>query len=183
MCIVAVTGHRPEKLGDDYDYTSPLVAAIREDMKRILVNKGCTLAICGMALGIDTVFALLALELHIPLMCVIPFKGQETRWPPKSQQIYNEILKQAFDIVCLYENKTEKLVDNLFVAVLLQERNQFMVNQLIPPNDYLIGVWDGSKGGTRNCMKYAYKHLPQENIIRINPNDYRSILTPQGKLF
>ena len=35
--------------------------------------------------------------------------------------------------------------------------------------DKVIAVWDGSKGGTYNCVKYAEKQ--NKEIIVINPND------------
>lgn len=47
----------------------------------------------------------------------------------------------------------------------LQIRNEYMVDNA----DVVIAVWDGSKGGTCNCVNYAKKI--GKNIIQINPKD------------
>lgn len=184
MCTIAVTGPRPHKLGNDYEYTSPLVLAIREDLRRILVNEGCTQVIAGMALGIDTVTALLALELNIPLVAAVPFRGQEKRWPRYAQELYHSILERAFDVVYVHEIDVSAGYDQQLIKRMLIERNKWMVDRLIEATDKkLIAVWDGGDGGTRSCYNYARKNLGEEYIIRINPNDYVSILSPQTKLF
>ena len=35
----------------------------------------------------------------------------------------------------------------------MQLRNQYMVDQA----DYIVAAWDGTKGGTGNCVDYAVK--------------------------
>ena len=47
----------------------------------------------------------------------------------------------------------------------MQERNEWMVNNC----DVLIAVWDGTSGGTANCVKYA--ESLQLDIRRINPKE------------
>ena len=47
----------------------------------------------------------------------------------------------------------------------MQKRNEEMVDRC----DLLIGVWDGSKGGTYNCINYAIDH--GREIVRINPTE------------
>ena len=42
----------------------------------------------------------------------------------------------------------------------MQKRNEYMVDKC----DILLAVWDGSAGGTNNCVKYARK-LDKEIII------------------
>ena len=46
----------------------------------------------------------------------------------------------------------------------MQTRNEWMVNHC----DKLIAVWNGSDGGTGNCVNYA-KSINKE-IIYINPD-------------
>ena len=46
---------------------------------------------------------------------------------------------------------------------LMQKRNEYMVDLA----DKVIAVWDSSKGGTANCVKYAEK--VGKEIIRIEP--------------
>ena len=45
----------------------------------------------------------------------------------------------------------------------MQKRNEYMVDL----TDKVIAVWDGSKGGTGNCVRYAEKC--GKEIIRILP--------------
>ena len=47
----------------------------------------------------------------------------------------------------------------------MEKRNEYMVDH----SDIVIAVWDGSKSGTENCIKYAQKL--NKRIIRINPNN------------
>ena len=53
--------------------------------------------------------------------------------------------------------------DEEYKPWLMQKRNEYMVNL----SDKIIAVWNGSKSGTQNCIKYATK-LGKE-IIRIEP--------------
>ena len=67
---IAITGHRPNKLGNDYDLTSELIQKIKAKLGNILnfhkVNAITfdrdLILITGMALGIDTLFAQIAIE-------------------------------------------------------------------------------------------------------------------------
>jgi len=46
----------------------------------------------------------------------------------------------------------------------MQKRNQFMVDN----SRVIIAYWDGSKGGTKNCLDYAL--LKNKTIYQINPS-------------
>ena len=52
-----------------------------------------------------------------------------------------------------------------YAAWKMQKRNQFMVDH----SNLLIAVWDGSSGGTSNCVAYAKKIGLQ--IVLFNPKD------------
>lgn len=180
MCTIAVTGHRPKKLWNDYDLVKPSTRAIGVDIGRILLEQQCTKAICGVALGIDTMFAMRAITLGIPLIAVVPFKEQANRWPKKSQTTYYDILCHAQEVVYLNELNMAYVADPSYINRLLMERNIWMVNQLVEPQDKLLAVWDGlEKGGTYSCYKYARMRIGEERIIRLNPSDY----VIQKKLF
>lgn len=114
-----------------------------------------------MALGVDTVFALATLELRdlglpIELECAIPCRNHSSKWFDNSVKVYNAILEQAdYETLvsdCEYNNNV------------MQIRNVYMVDNC----DVLIAVWDGTSGGTANCVKYA--ESIGKRIIRINPN-------------
>lgn len=59
---IAVTGHRPNKLYG-YNLNNKKNIELKEKFKEILIENNCTEAITGMALGVDTIFALSVLEL------------------------------------------------------------------------------------------------------------------------
>ena len=156
---ICVTGHRPNKLYG-YDVYHPQWVKLKETFKYLLKKYQCEEAITGMALGVDTVFALAALELKeegypIKLHCAIPCRNHSSRWVKESVLLYNDILSKA---------DTVKLVsDEEYKPYLMQKRNEYMVDLA----DKVIAVWDGSKGGTGNCVAYAQKC--KKDIVRIKP--------------
>jgi len=160
--IVAFTGHRPNKLGG-YKIPNPTYNRIYKELTAVLKELNPTKAISGMALGVDQWAAKICLDLGIPFIAAVPFPGQESKWPESSQRIYKILLKKADDIVMVN--------DAPFAAKKLQLRNEWMVDQLTNPEDRLVAVFDGTEGGTYNCVKYAEKH--EKQIIRIDPTNLR----------
>ena len=156
---ISVTGHRPNKMYG-YDIYNKKWTELKEKFKSLLIENNCDEAITGMALGVDTVFALAVLELKeegydIKLHCAIPCKNHSCKWIKESVDLYNDILSKA---------DTVKLVsDEEYKPWLMQKRNEYMVDLA----DKVIAVWDGSNGGTGNCVRYAEKC--GKEIIRILP--------------
>lgn len=156
---ICVTGHRPGKMYG-YDLSDTRWVALKERFREILLKENCGEAISGMALGVDTVFALAVLELKeegypIRLHCAIPCRNQSKRWFRASVDLYNQILAKA-DIVRLVSDEEYK-------PYLMQKRNEYMVDL----SDKVIAVWNGSAGGTGNCVAYARKK--GKEILRILP--------------
>lgn len=151
--VVAFTGHRPDKLGGYYD--NPIAKWVKGQIVKNLSKLKPSKIISGMALGVDTWAAEAAIELGIPFEAAIPFEGQELRWPTKSQDKFNYLRSKASEvtIVC----------DGGYHPKKMQLRNQHMVNS----SDILIAIWDGSTGGTKNCIDYAKSK--DKKIIFINP--------------
>lgn len=158
---LAFSGHRPEKIGG-YDLDNPCSKWIKKEIiKQIDINKPSTL-ISGMALGVDTIVALLAIELDLELIAAIPFNGQEKIWPQKSKDLYNQILQ--------YKKINKVIVcDGGYEPYKMQVRNKWMVDNC----DKLIAVYDGTKGGTANCFNYAIK-INKPTFV-INPNDFNKM--------
>ncbi len=107
--------------------------------------------ISGMALGWDQALALAALEANIPLIAAVPFKGQERMWPRSSQEVFNNILACAEQIVYVDEvhgYKIPGIREGVYHPAKMQVRNNWMVKH----SDLMAVLWDGSKGGTGNCM-------------------------------
>lgn len=156
---IAATGHRPDKLLREYDMRGPLSNWISEQFERVMEEHKPEVCISGMALGVDMIFAATALHRKIPVLAAIPFEGQETKWPDASQRTYWSILNHP-----LVERKY--VCEPGYSSFKMQVRNQFMVDTC----NMLIAVWDGTPGGTANCVKYA--STTNRNTIFINPNDY-----------
>lgn len=138
--ILAATGHRPDKLGG---YEPWAQRQVHEFARFLLSQWQPSRVVVGMALGWDTAVALGALDLGLPLIACVPFAGQELRWPLESQRIYGRILEQAAAV--------ELVCSGGYAAHKMQLRNRAMVDQC----DLLLACWDGSPGGTANCVEYA----------------------------
>lgn len=153
--IAAVTGHRPDKLGGEYDLKGPYSGYIRDQLRQEIELYNIETAISGMALGVDTLWALLALDMGLNLTAAIPFKGQESRWPEKSKKVFNDILSHP---------RTKQVIvsDGGYGSWKMQVRNVWMVDHC----DILFAVWDGTKGGTGNCVEYARKVHRKMDIIK-----------------
>lgn len=144
---IAFTGHRLDKVGGFED-------VVRKHMLLALAVARPSEVISGMASGIDTWAALTALKLNIPLRCAVPFKGQEKLWPHEACKVYQHILSQAafVNIVC----------EGGYHASKMQARNEWMVDRCA----LLLAYWNGSTGGTKNCLDYA-RRVERDRLIFI----------------
>lgn len=140
--IIAATGHRPDKLGGyERDATEKLIAFAEQCVRRHAPD----VVISGMALGWDKAVAFAALALKIPLVAALPFRGQEKVWPVVAQIEYHDILSRASKVVYVDPHG--------YAPWKMQRRNEWMVDSA----DKILALWNGSAGGTANCIKYARK--------------------------
>lgn len=169
--IVAFTGHRPDKLGG-YN-PSPTQDRVRAKIRDFLEDVGrhtcdcgksrwgrmsdlcyCGEMCCGtvtytqyvisgMALGVDQWAAEICVELGIPFTAAVPCDGHGSNWPLESQANYCDLLAKAA--------RVHVVSPGPYAAWKLQRRNEWMVDNC----ELLVAVWDGSRGGTANCVKYA----------------------------
>lgn len=133
--IVAFTGHRPSKLIGRVSEVSGAIHAF-------LLETRPDEVISGMAEGVDQIAAAWCRILRIPWRAAVPFPGQESRWTERARENYHKLILDARDIV---------LVDEEYHPWSFQKRNEYMVDHC----DLLVAVWDGSDGGTGNCIRYA----------------------------
>lgn len=161
--VICVTGHRPNKLYG-YNLIDKRYLELKELFKKFLKEQNCKEAITGMALGVDTIFALAVIELKeegfdISLHCAVPCFNHTSAWFNKEDiKRYNDILEKA-DI--------KKIVTEApYAPYVMQKRNEYMVNNA----DMVLSVHDGSKGGTYNCVLYAKKK--EKSIYNISPNEF-----------
>jgi len=153
--IVAFTGHRPQKLGG-FKLPNPIYNNVCQQIEKTLRELKPDKVISGMALGVDQWAASISYKLGIPFIAAVPFIGQESVWATESKKIYNKLLAKAVEKVIVSDGE--------YSAQKLQIRNEWLCNH----SDILLAIFDGSPGGTANCIKYA-KSINMKIII-INPN-------------
>lgn len=141
--IVGFTGHRsvinPEK--------------VKERLVQALKELNPTKTISGMAIGFDTLAAKTCIELDIPFLAAVPFKGQESIWPAFVQEEYHRLLEFAQEIVIVSEGD--------YAAWKMQYRNRYIVDN----SDVIVTYFNGNRGGTFSCHKYAEEQ--DKKIINI----------------
>ncbi len=156
--VVSVTGHRPDKLFG-YDIHDIRYFLMVQRMKNYLVNVKCTEAVTGMALGVDLLFAQAVLMLKdegskIKLHCAIPCQNHKAKWGNSDWTIkYDEVLQRADFVKTVCERPYDRFV--------MQIRNEYMVDL----SDRVLAVYNGSSGGTKNCIDYAIKKGKKVDII------------------
>jgi uncharacterized phage-like protein YoqJ len=155
------TGHRPNKLkGYNPDDNKELLWEIHNAIVYLIENKKVTTFINGLALGVDMWSAKIVLKLkekypHIKLISAIPCRNHSSKWNLESRLMWEEICEKSDEVVLV--------TDEDYKPYLMQVRNEWMVSK----SDYVVAVWDGSGGGTANCVKSAEKQ--NKEIIRIAP--------------
>lgn len=148
--ILCGTGHRPNKLGG---YGEDVAHNLRIVAGNWLERYGPEKVISGMALGWDQQLALAAIALNIPVIAAVPFSGQEKAWPLASQEVFHFIIDKAADV--------EVVSAGGYAPWKMQVRNQWMVDNA----KIVLALWDGSDGGTANCIRYAEsKNKPITNL-------------------
>ena len=139
---------------------NPVRVKLRQLMREQLVKLAPEKTFSGMALGIDQDFVSVCIDLKIPFVAAVPFLEQASQWPEESQRIYYALLDEAVQVVYVSEPG--------YAVWKMQKRNEWMVDQ-VGEDGVVLAIWDGSSGGTGNCVKYA-KRLDRQ-IVRINPDE------------
>ena len=141
--ILAGTGHRPDKLGGYTEAVSSALLKVATEAISLLDDESPVEVISGMALGWDQALAQASCNLGLPFIAAVPFVGQEKKWPLSSQEIYHQLLSKA---------KTVKIISpGGYASWKMEKRNQWMVDNC----DEIIALWNGTAGGTANCIAYA----------------------------
>jgi len=146
--IIAATGHRPHKLGGYSDRVYWRLVAVAE---QYLHSQQPTEVISGMALGWDQAFAEAALQLGIPVCAAVPFDGQSLRWPQRSRRQYQDMLRHCRVVICS---------PGSYAPEKMQHRNRWMVDHC----HRLAALWNGTPGGTANCLQYAAGKIQIDNL-------------------
>jgi uncharacterized phage-like protein YoqJ len=150
--IIAGTGHRPEKM--------PAEGTVRLQTYHSIKTLPGSVFISGMAAGFD-LWAADVIQSDLEgwdVWCAVPFKGHKPR--AKDEKLYNRVLSRASQVV--YVDESTKYPG----PWVYQKRNEWMVDHA----DRVLAYWDGTEGGTCNCVKYAKeKKVPVRNIVNAPP--------------
>ena len=155
IVTIAITGHRPGKLPCGYAYlpeqsvwAKRFFGRMVNGLMKFSAKYGHIRVLSGMALGVDQLFALAALEAKkqgadLELTACVPCHNYSRKWRYENKRTYDAILKEA--------DSVEYVVDGEYTADCLELRNRYMVDRA----NLLLAVWDGSRSGTANCVRYA----------------------------
>lgn len=141
----AFSGHRPHAFGG-YDESNPQILAVKNLLKGEIdaaLARGIDTFISGGAIGVDTWSAEIVLELKANLVVAKPFPSQYQRWPRAVIERYFAFIKKAKLVV-------DVSIDPYCVWK-MHKRNCWMVDRA----ETLIAVFNGTPGGTANCVEYA----------------------------
>jgi hypothetical protein len=139
--ILSATGHRPDKLGG-YGNRAAHQCLVQLAYSYVIATAP-TYGIVGMAQGWDTACAEAFIMAGVPFVAAVPFAGQESKWPREAQVHYHYLLACAARVVTV--------CDGGYAPHKMQIRNAWMVDH----SNTMMALWDGSKGGTANCVHYA----------------------------
>lgn len=166
--ILGVTGHRPPKVGG-YEENNLTAHLIKKKMRQSILAHEPEQLITGMALGVDTWAAEIAIELNIPFVAAIPFMGQQLKWPSAAQSRYLQLIDRATAVKVVCKGG--------YAVWKMQERNEWIIWHC----DLLLAVWDKSpEGGTFKCITAAQKQ--EKPIELITPEDIVCIHTTMSEL-
>lgn len=152
--VVAVTGHRPDKLGG-YDTPNPLYDIVVKGLVSAFELYKPAYVITGMALGVDQWAAEICINMEIPFVAALPFRNQDQKWLPKSKAKFHWLLSKASHqyVIC----------DGDYEPWKMQERNKWMINSC----HLVVAVWNGTTGGTANCLGYAHSMNKQVYYVPV----------------
>lgn len=158
MLVINVTGHRPNKLFgyislDDSHYEQlkhMLKLALFKIIKAHPGEKEITV-ISGMALGVDQLFVKCMLDArayyrslgyNFSIVAAVPCQEQCRPWNAKDTAVWKDLLSKCDKVEILQKHYSPDC---------MEKRNKWMVERA----DTTIAVWDGSRGGTANCVDDA----------------------------
>ncbi len=120
-----------------------------ELLEREHLENGIINFLSGVAIGYDTLAAMVVLELKksypsISLIAAIPFEGQDAKFSPEQRRTYRELLSKADDSIVIS--------DGGFSNDAYHERNDF----LIANSSKMYGYHNGKpRSGTGSTMRKA----------------------------
>lgn len=161
--ILGITGHRPHKLGG-YNPISNRSAWIKFEMEKFFKQKNVERINTGMALGIDQCAAEVALNVGIKITALIPCKDQERLWPEESRLRYQQLLEKiALNGEVVYVSLEP------YSEGCMHRRNK----EIVERSTEMLAVWDGTRGGTRDCVRLALNSSLRVTVLDPNTFEFR----------
>lgn len=174
---VSFTGHRPDKLFGTYEINNDraklLMSELMKVIEQLIQEKNVTRFVSGGALGTDQLAFMAVHQMKkkyptIENILAVPFANQAAVWKKETDIKRYEKIKQLADTTVYVDeidhyNVDKKVEIGEYSARKLQLRNIYMVDQ----SDIVVAVFDGTEGGTKNCLNYAVKK--EKEIIVLNP--------------
>jgi len=136
ILILGTTGHRPNKLPNNTPRLIRFASAMIELHAPAKV-------LTGMALGWDSIVAEACRRLRVPFDAYVPGLGQDRLWSAEDSLQYHFLLSKAARVV--------RVTDGPCDDAAYEARNRRLVDDCTR----LSAFWDGSLGGTANCVRYA----------------------------
>ena len=153
---LAITGHRPDKLGNWHQVAGAILKG--------LYSLSADHVYIGMAPGADLLAARGCIFSSIPFTAVIPWAGHLATIPDEWIEAYDSALKHAKEIVVLDDSTEYNGRPWLY-----HNRNKYMVDHA----DVVLAIWDGSdKGGTASTVKYAKSPKVGKPVYVIHPTTF-----------
>lgn len=158
--ILAVTGHRPDKLGG-YRTPNPVYNSVVRHIDLALMNIRPDEVIVGMAIGVDQWAAEICIRNDLPFIAAVPFPNFPNQWPPQAQNHYRWLLMKAKHVHYVS-------MSNVYSPTMLHARNEWMVDH----SDALLAVQRqdlaGERSGTAGTILYAQRKGKPVNLIALD---------------
>lgn len=159
---VCFSGHRPEKLPDGGDMSSPVMGVIKSLLHQEIasaIDDGYTCFITGLARGIDLIAGELVLDFkrndpRIELVAAVPYRAQPKNLHSLEKFTYGCLINEAAEIIYISEEYTKGC---------MQKRNQFMIDH----SSRLIAAVSSYKSGTGQTIRLAEKAGIEVHVINI----------------
>jgi len=143
--LVGITGHRPERLGNNWPIVERWIAEKLEEYK----TRGKRVSlITGMARGVDQIAATTAINAGVGVRCYYPF-------PHKFSDLEDYVLVNA---------EVTRFEQDKYSPDVYFKRDRRIVDDC----DVLLVVWDGvKKGGTYYTYEYALEKGKKVEVLQI----------------
>lgn len=114
-------------------------------------NCGTRIAVSGMALGGDQVWAESAIDAGLELHAYVPYQSQPNRWSPDAQERWGKLISAASHVVVCNPNPADRKA----AIRMLHARNDAM----LAASNAVVAVLrgDATKGGTASAVRKAQR--------------------------